>query len=157
MDAQRYHEILPTAYMTAALEKGGKPSSFSVGLCARAIADCEYEKSPAYRIALSVPIIGEVLSVERERTNFGADYFHIRYRELAGKKHGEEKDIKTPLLTDSRFGKVTDWLWNRYDEEGNNEWVGKRVVLYKHNDPPKEDDRSSSGYRRVVYVEALDK
>ena len=36
------------------------------------------------------------------------EYITIRgaYRELAGKKHGEEKDIKTPLLTDSRFGKV---------------------------------------------------
>lgn len=68
MDEQRYHEILPTAYMTAALKKGGKPSLFEVGLCARDIASAEWEKSPAYRIAMAVPIRAEILSVTFEKT-----------------------------------------------------------------------------------------
>lgn len=68
MDEQRYHEILPTAYMTAALKMGGKPSLFEVGLCARDIASAEWEKSPAYRIAMAVPIRAEILSVTFEKT-----------------------------------------------------------------------------------------
>lgn len=92
MDEQRYREILPTAYMTAALKKGGKPSLFEVGLCAR----------------------------------------------------------------DRLFGRVTNAIWNRYDDDGKNQWVGKHMMLYKHNDPPKEGDRSKNGYRRVVYAEPLD-
>lgn len=31
------------------------------------------------------------------------------------------------------------------------------TVLYKHNDPPKEGDMSSAGYRCCVFAEALDK
>lgn len=30
------------------------------------------------------------------------------------------------------------------------------MILYKHNDPPKEGDRSSSGYRCCVYAEPMD-
>ena len=29
------------------------------------------------------------------------------------------------------------------------------MILYKHNDPPKEGDRSSSGYRCCVYAEPM--
>lgn len=155
MDEQRYHEILPTAYMTAALKMGGKPSLFEVGLCARDIASAEWEKSPAYRIAMAVPIRAEILSVTFEKTKFDAGYFNIHYRELATKEH-EEKDIKTLLLTDRLFGRVTNAIWNRYDDDGKNQWVGKHLMLYKHNDPPKEGDRSKNGYRRVVYAEPLD-
>lgn len=154
MDEQRYHEILPAAYMTAALEKGGKPSPFEVGLCARAIAEAEWEKSPAYRIAMAVPIPAEILSVEVQKTNFDVEYFYITYRELSTKEH-EVKDIKTPLLTDRFFGRVTNAIWNRFNEDGTNAWVGSRMMLYKHNDPPREGDRSANGYRRVVYAEPL--
>lgn len=155
MDEQRYHEILPAAYMTAALQKGGKPNPFEVGLCARDIASAEWEKSPAYRIAMSVPIPAEILGVTVEKTSFDVEYFHIRYRELATKKH-EEKDIRTMLLTDRLFGKTTNAIWNRYDDNGQNLWIGKRMMLYKHNDSPKEGDISKAGYRRVVYAEPLD-
>lgn len=44
MTDQRYHEILPMAYMTAAIEKGRQPRPVEVGLCARAIVDAEDEK-----------------------------------------------------------------------------------------------------------------
>lgn len=37
MDENRYHEILPVAYMAAAFRSGGKPSPRDVGLSARAI------------------------------------------------------------------------------------------------------------------------
>lgn len=154
MDEQRYHEILPAAYMTAALQKGGKPNPFEVGMCARDIVSAEWKKSPAYRIAMAVPIPAEILSVAVEKTSFDAEYFNIHYRELAAGKD-EEKDIKTPLLTDRLFGKMTNAIWNRYDDNGQNLWVGKRMMLYKHNDPPKEGDISKAGYRRVVYAEPL--
>ena len=103
--------------------------------------------------------MGEVTSIPhrhgREKTKFDAGYFNIHYRELATKEH-EEKDIKTLLLTDRLFGRVTNAIWNRYDDDGKNQWVGKHMMLYKHNDPPKEGDRSKNGYRRVVYAEPLD-
>lgn len=150
---QRYREILPFAYLAASIQrltegKKGKPGQFAIGMCARDIVGCEYEKSPAYRIAMAVPIPAEILKVEKETTNFGADYYHIWYRELSTKEH-EEKDIKTPLLSDRRFGAVTEKVW------GNESRVGTRMVLYKHNDPPKKGDLSSKGYRRVVYAEPL--
>lgn len=132
MDEQRYHEILPAAYMTAALQKGGKPNPFEVGMCARDIVSAEWKKSPAYRIAMAVPIPAEILSVAVEKTSFDAEYFNIHYRELAANA-----------------------IWNRYDDNGQNLWVGKRMMLYKHNDPPKEGDISKAGYRRVVYAEPL--
>ena len=104
---------------------------------------------------MAVPIRAEILSVTFEKTKFDAGYFNIHYRELATKEH-EEKDIKTLLLTDCLFGRVTNAIWNRYDDDGKNQWVGKHLMLYKHNDPPKEGDRSKNGYRRVVYAEPLD-
>lgn len=154
MDEKRYYEILPIAYMAATFAKGSRPNPFEVGLCARDIASAEWEKSPAYRIAMSLMIPAEILNVTYEKTSFDAGYFNIHYRELATKEH-EEADIKTPLLTDRQFGNLTNGIWNRYDDNGNNLWIGKRMMLYKHNDPPKEGDRSKSGYRRVVYAEPL--
>lgn len=154
MDEQRYHEILPTAYMTAALMNGGRPSRFEVGMCARAIDDAEDARNPAYRIAMTAAIPCEIVSVTRETLSFGADRFHIVYRKLS--KDHEQQEINTPLLNDFRFGSMTEKIWNRYDENGMNLWVGKRMTLYKHNDPPKEGDRSSHGYRCCVYAEPLD-
>lgn len=40
MTDQRYREILPMAYMTAAIEKGRQPRPVEVGLCARANRRC---------------------------------------------------------------------------------------------------------------------
>lgn len=45
MTDQRYREILPMAYMTAAIEKGRQPRPVEVGLCARAIVDAEDENN----------------------------------------------------------------------------------------------------------------
>lgn len=63
MDEQRYREILPVAYMTAAIEKGRQPSPVEVGLCARAIAEAGDEKSPAYRVAMASEIPCTIVSV----------------------------------------------------------------------------------------------
>lgn len=107
MTDERYREILPVAYMTAAIVKGRQPRPVEVGLCARAIVDAEDENNLAYN--------------------------------------------GFPL------GKVAEWLWGRKNDDGTDYWVGRRAVLYKHNDPPKEGDMSSAGYRCCVFAEALDK
>lgn len=154
MDEQRYREILPAAYMTAAIEKGRQPSPVEVGLCARAIAEAGDEKSPAYRVAMASEIPCTIVSVTRIQTKAGADKYKIIYRTL-GKD--EDEEIPSPLLNDWRFANVTECLWNRHNEDGTNYWVGKRVILYKHNDPPREGDMSSTGYRYCVYAVPLDK
>ena len=120
MTDQRYREILPMAYMTAAIEKGRQPRPVEVGLCARAIVDAE---EITYR-------------------TFGKD---------------EDETIPSPLIGDFRYGKVTEWLWAKKNDDGTDYWPGRRAVLYKHNDPPKEGDMSSAGYRCCVFAEALDK
>lgn len=51
MDEQRYREILPAAYMAAALEKGGIPGYFAIGMSARRIVEAEDARNPAYRLA----------------------------------------------------------------------------------------------------------
>lgn len=47
MTDERYREILPVAYMTAAIVKGRQPRPVEVGLCARAIVDAEDENNLA--------------------------------------------------------------------------------------------------------------
>lgn len=111
MTDQRYREILPMAYMTAAIEKGRQPR-------------------PGY------------------------DKYEITYRTF-GKD--EDETIPSPLIGDFRYGKVTEWLWAKKNDDGTDYWPGRRAVLYKHNDPPKEGDMSSAGYRCCVFAEALDK
>lgn len=153
-DENRYKEILPFAYMTAALQKGGKPSAFAVGMCARDIMDAEDMQNPTYRVAMATAIPCEIISVSREKAKFGADYFHITYRRLG--KNPEVQEINTRPLSDYRFGHMTEGIWGRYNNDGTNYWIGKRMTIYKHNDPPKEGDRSQMGYRCAVYAEPLD-
>ena len=121
MTDERYREILPVAYMTAAIVKGRQPRPVEVGLCARAIVDAEDENNLAYRVAMATKI------------------------------------LPSPLIGDFRYGKVTEWLWAKKNDDGTDYWPGRRAVLYKHNDPPKEGDMSSAGYRCCVFAEALDK
>lgn len=33
--------------------------------------------------------------------------------------------------------------------------IGKKMVLYKHNEEPKPGDKASKGYKRLVYAEPL--
>lgn len=154
MSDQRYRGILPTAYITAAIEKGREPRPVEVGLCARAIAECEVEESLAYRVAMASKIHCTVVGVKRVPTKANSDKYEITYRTF-GKD--EDEMIPSPLLNDFRLGKVAEWLWSRKNDDGTGYWVGRRAVLYKHNDPPKEGDMSSAGYRCCVYAEALDK
>ena len=154
----RYREILPSAYIAAVLTrqaegKAGKPTPFEVGRICRDITAMEYDKSPAYRIAMAYPIAAEIISVERKTTDFGVDYFLITYRELAGKDE-EELEIKTPLLNDSRFNAATKAIWDRF-ENGTSVWAGTKMRLYKHNEEPKTGDKSKNGYKRCVYAEPL--
>ena len=72
-------------------------------------------------------------------------------------KKDEDETIPSPLIGDFRYGKVTEWLWAKKNDDGTDYWPGRRAVLYKHNDPPKEGDMSSAGYRCCVFAEALDK
>lgn len=155
MTDERYREILPMAYMAAAIEKGRQPGPIEVGLHVCAIAEAEDEKSPTYRVAMAAKIPAKIVSVEREVTSFGVGRFIISY--VADFGDGKVEKIRTPLLNDRHLGKVTDWIWNRYGEDGVNERVGEHMLLYKHNNPPKEGDLSASGYRCVVYAKSLDK
>ena len=155
---ERFREILPSAYIAAVLmrqaeSKQGKPTPFEVGRICREITAMEYDKSPAYRIAMAYPIAAEVVSVERKTTEFDVDYFLITYRELAD-KDGEVHEIKTPLLNDSRFGKATKTIWDRF-ENGVSAWTGAKMRLYKHNEEPKPGDKSKNGFKRCVYAEPL--
>lgn len=154
MTDQRYREILPMAYMTAAIEKGRQPRPVEVGLCARAIVDAEDENNLAYRVAMATKIHCTIVGVKRVSTKTGYDKYEITYRTF-GKD--EDETIPSPLIGDFRYGKVTEWLWAKKNDDGTDYWPGRRAVLYKHNDPPKEGDMSSAGYRCCVFAEALDK
>ena len=151
---ERYREILPVAYMTAAIEKGRQPRPVEVGLCARAIVECEGEESLAYRVAMATKIHCTIVGVKRVPTKANSDKYEIAYRTL---NKDEDEMIPSPLLNGFPLGKVAEWLWGRKNDDGTNYWVGRRAVLYKHNDPPKEGDMSSAGYRCCVFAEALDK
>lgn len=151
MTDQRYREILPMAYMTAAIEKGRQPRPVEVGLCARAIVDAEDENNLAYRVAMATKIHCTIVGVKRVSTKTGYDKYEITYRTF-GKD--EDETIPSPLIGDFRYGKVTEWLWAKKNDDGTDYWPGRRAVLYKHNDPPKEGDMSSAGYRCCVFAEA---
>lgn len=135
MTDQRYREILPMAYMTAAIEKGRQPRPVEVGLCARAIVDAEDENNLAYRVAMATKIHCTIVGVKRVSTKTGYDKYEITYRTF-GKD--EDETIPSPLIGDFRYGKVTEWLWAKKNDDGTDYWPGRRAVLYKHNDPPKE-------------------
>ena len=152
MTDQRYREILPMAYMTAAIEKGRQPRPVEVGLCARAIVDAEDENNLAYRVAMATKIHCTIVGVKRVSTKTGYDKYEITYRTF-GKD--EDETIPSPLIGDFRYGKVTEWLWAKKNDDGTDYWPGRRAVLYKHNDPPKEGDMSSAGYRCCVFAEAF--
>lgn len=154
MTDQRYREILPMAYMTAAIEKGRQPRPVEVGLCARAIVDAEDENNLAYRVSMATKIHCTIVGVKRVSTKTGYNKYEITYRTFG--KH-EDETIPSPLIGDFRYGKVTEWLWGKKNDDGTDYWPGRRAVLYKHNDPPKEGDMSSAGYRCCVFAEALDK
>lgn len=143
MTDQRYREILPMAYMTAAIVKGRQPRPVEVGLCARAIVDAEDENNLAYRVAMATKIHCTIVGVKRVSTKTGYDKYEITYRTF-GKD--EDETIPSPLIGDFRYGKVTEWLWGKKNDDGTDYWPGRRAVLYKHNDPPKEGDMSSAGY-----------
>ena len=75
----------------------------------------------------------------------------------AKKSKRQQASIQHAQPEVDELGKVAEWLWGRKNDDGTNYWVGRRAVLYKHNDPPKEGDMSSAGYRCCVFAEALDK
>ena len=95
MTDQRYREILPMAYMTAAIEKGRQPRPVEVGLCARAIVDAEDENNLAYRVAMATKIHCTIVGVKRVSTKTGYDKYEITYRTF-GKD--EDETIPSPLI-----------------------------------------------------------
>lgn len=156
MDEQRYHEILPLAYLAAAIEKGGRPDSVTIGLCARDLAEAEDEKSPAYRIGHATIILARIVEVKKERVDFGngqsSEKFVIVFDSMKSGKV-ERQNLPTPLFSNYRFGAITKNIWDKWEPDGSNSMVGKLMYLYKHNDPPREGDKSSAGYRCCVYAE----
>lgn len=108
----------------------------------------------AYRVAMATKIHCTIVGVKRVSTKTGYDKYEITYRTFG---RDEDETIPSPLIGDFRYGKVTEWLWAKKNDDGTDYWPGRRAVLYKHNDPPKEGDMSSAGYRCCVFAEALDK
>lgn len=125
MTDQRYREILPMAYMTAAIEKGRQPRPVEVGLCARAIVDAEDENNLAYRVAMATKIHCTIVGVKRVSTKTGYDKYEITYRTLG---RDEDETIPSPLIGDFRYGKVTEWLWAKKNDDGTDYWPGRRAV-----------------------------
>lgn len=113
--------------------------------------DCEEEASPAYRIAMAARIPCTILNVEKEFPFPGGERVRVTY--LSDFKDAKEEECRVPLYIDSRFGNATRWLWDRWGEDGSNYWVGKKAYVYKHNEPPREGDRNSHGYRMIVFAE----
>ena len=132
MTDERYREILPVAYMTAAIVKGRQPRPVEVGLCARAIVDAEDENNLAYRVAMATKIHCTIVGVKRVPTKANSDKYEITYRTLG---RDEDEMIPSPLLNGFPLGKVAEWLWGRKNDDGTDYWVGRRAVLYKHNVP----------------------
>lgn len=124
MTDQRYREILPMAYMTAAIEKGRQPRPVEVGLCARAIVDAEDENNLAYRVAMATKIHCTIVGVKRVSTKTGYDKYEITYRTF-GKD--EDETIPSPLIGDFRYGKVTEWLWGKKNDDGTDYWPGRSI------------------------------
>ena len=158
MDEKRYHEILPVAYLVAALAKGGKPKQIDIGQTARDIEDAEDPKCLACRIALASVFAVTIVSVELVTVDFGSgrsgEKFNIVFDPVA--KDQKRQDMPTPLLSEKHLGSVAKKIWDRWNPDGTNHWVGKRMLLYKHNDPPREGDKSPAGFRCCVYAEPLD-
>lgn len=77
MTDERYREILPVAYMTAAIVKGRQPRPVEVGLCARAIVDAEDENNLAYRVAMATKIHCTIVGVKRVPTKANSDKYEI--------------------------------------------------------------------------------
>ena len=162
--AAHYREILPAAYTAAAAAhtaagKKGLPTPLEVGQAARGLLAAEYEKSLPFRMAMSFDIYAEIIDVRRESlhgktSDWEGEYFVISYRELRD-ADGEVQEIRTPFLNDFTLGQATRMIWDRFDENGRNEWVGKRMRLLKHNDEAAEGDKAKNGYRRVVFAEPL--
>ena len=95
MTDERYREILPVAYMTAAIVKGRQPRPVEVGLCARAIVDAEDENNLAYRVAMATKIHCTIVGVKRVPTKANSDKYEITYRTLG---RDEDEMIPSPLL-----------------------------------------------------------
>lgn len=152
---RRYLDLLPIAYLCAVLEKGGKPTALSVGRHAKAMAEYgDDKKSVAYRVGMSGIIPCVIVGVDIETTSFGKERYNITYRTIG---RSEDEQIPTPLLSDNRLGGLTKYIWDRFDDAGRNYWIGKRMKLYKHNDPPKDGDKMHPmGYRCCVYAEPLE-
>lgn len=117
MTDERYREILPVAYMTAAIVKGRQPRPVEVGLCARAIVECEGEESLAYRVAMATKIHCTIVGVKRVPTKANSDKYEITYRTL---NKDEDEMIPSPLLNGFPLGKVAEWLWGRKNDDGTN-------------------------------------
>lgn len=102
MTDERYREILPVAYMTAAIVKGRQPRPVEVGLCARAIVDAEDENNLAYRVAMATKIHCTIVGVKRVPTKANSDKYEITYRTLG---RDEDEMIPSPLLNGFPLGK----------------------------------------------------
>lgn len=153
-----FHDFLPFAYQIAYQHADGRPRPGIVGLIASDLLDYAQPDSGAYRIAMAKRFTVTIVDVKKVTLDFGqgqhGQKFEVSYT-TAGKPDQVET-IPTPLLSDRQLGYHAKRIWDKFDEQGRSLLIGKHMMLFKHNDPPKEGDRSQAGYRCCVYARALD-
>lgn len=132
MNTQRFHELLPAAYLAAAMECGGIPDVAMVGLKLRDIAAADDSRGPIYQIAMAFPIKAMIVDVRREYVALSdggrSVRFHITYRVA-----NSLEIIDSPSITDQWLGEMTREVWDRWEPDNQNHWIGKCMVLYKYD------------------------
>ena len=151
----RFAEVLPYAAVVSAISDGesGGMTPVNIGIRAREILSCEDQKSPAYRIAMATTIAAQITDVQLETLDFGRTRFIVTYKTLS--REPKVESIRTPLLNDYRLGHLTRKIWDHKGPDGRYRSIGMKMLLFKHNDPPRGGDLSSNGFRTCVYAEPL--
>ena len=152
----RYRELLPGAYQTAALLSHGRPESVTVGLVVRDLIDLTDRKSVAYRIAMATRFIVEIVNVVKTPVTINDLDTYKYVISFRTRNNPEVQTIPSPLLNNTDLGRLASSVWDKFDNQGKSQLIGKHMMIYKHNDPPREGDLSKAGYRCCVYATLLD-
>lgn len=153
---KRYRELLPGAYQVASHLSNGRPKPATVGLVVRDLIECAETKSAAYRVAMARCFAVEIVDVAKipvTINDFKTFKFMISFRT---RSETEVQTIPSPLVTNTDLGRLASSVWDKFDDQGRSQLIGKHMILYKHNDPPREGDRSKAGFRCCVYAKLLD-
>lgn len=153
----QYYELLPQAYTAACILSNKRPSPATVGLVFNDLIDMRQPSSAAFRIAMSTRFTAKIVDVKKKTVNLTQNKTGEKFEISFTTAHDQEvQTITTPLLDDRNLGALTRKIWDHFDQNGRSELIGKRVLLYKHNNPPREGDKSQAGYRCCVFAKVQD-